>query len=85
MTTTTATVVQEAVELRAIPQLEAQPTPRLLEEPEPDTSLDETTILKLISAGLSFYVAGVNDGSLGALMPYLLRSYQISTAIISVV
>ena len=37
-------------------------------------------ILKLLSTGLSFLTAGVNDGSLGALLPYLLRSYSLTTA-----
>ena len=37
-------------------------------------------ITKLLSTGLSFLTAGVNDGSLGALLPYLLRSYSITTA-----
>ncbi|KAF2725412.1 MFS general substrate transporter [Polychaeton citri CBS 116435] len=41
-------------------------------------------LLKLISAALCFFNAGVNDGSLGALVPYLLRSYDISTAYISI-
>ena len=37
-------------------------------------------LLKVISAAFCFFNAGVNDGSLGALIPYLLRSYNISTA-----
>lgn len=41
--------------------------------------------LKLISAGYSFFCAGVNDGSLGPLIPYVLRSYNISTNLVSVV
>ncbi|KAK3677487.1 hypothetical protein LTR78_002337 [Recurvomyces mirabilis] len=35
--------------------------------------------LKLISALLCFFNCGVNDGSLGALIPYILRTYNIST------
>ncbi|KAK0717604.1 major facilitator superfamily domain-containing protein [Lasiosphaeria miniovina] len=38
---------------------------------------------KLASAGFSFFVAGVNDGSLGALIPYVIRDYGITTAIVS--
>lgn len=38
---------------------------------------------KLISCGASFFVAGVNDGSLGALLPYIIRSYGLTTAIAS--
>jgi fucose permease len=37
-------------------------------------------LLKVISAAFCFFNAGVNDGSLGALIPYILRSYNISTA-----
>lgn len=44
---------------------------------------DRDTLLKLISAGFSFFVAGVNDGSLGALIPYVIRSYGITTAVVS--
>jgi hypothetical protein len=39
--------------------------------------------LKLISVGFSFFVAGVSDGSIGALLPYVIRQYDISTAIVS--
>lgn len=40
---------------------------------------------KIISVGVSFFVAGVNDGSLGSLIPYLIRDYNISTNMVSVV
>lgn len=46
-------------------------------------SLDTMTLLKLLSAGFSFFVAGVNDGSTGALIPYVIREYGISTAVVS--
>ncbi|KAM3414655.1 hypothetical protein BST61_g9814 [Cercospora zeina] len=35
--------------------------------------------LKIFSAALAFFNAGINDGSLGALIPYILRQYDIST------
>jgi hypothetical protein len=47
---------------------------------------DNTTLnlyLKLVSAGFAFFVAGVNDGSLGALLPYVLSSYHISSTMIA--
>lgn len=47
--------------------------------------LSKGTLLKVISAGFSFFVAGVNDGSIGALLPYIIREYKINTAIVSVV
>jgi fucose permease len=34
-------------------------------------------ILKLISAGFAFFVAGINDGSLGPLIPHIRDSYEI--------
>lgn len=59
------------------------------EEPvSPHTDIDSSkseakTYLKIVSAGFSFFVAGVNDGSLGALVPFVIRDYGINTAIIS--
>ncbi|KAK4446095.1 major facilitator superfamily domain-containing protein [Podospora aff. communis PSN243] len=41
------------------------------------------SLLRLLSAGTSFFVAGVNDGSLGALIPHIIRTYGLSTAIAS--
>lgn len=55
----------------------------------PDADWEPTTLktnyIKVVSAAFSFFVAGVNDGSLGALIPYLIRSYDINTAMISIV
>lgn len=39
---------------------------------------------KILSAGLSFFVAGVNDGSLGSLIPYIIHSYNINTNTIAI-
>jgi hypothetical protein len=39
---------------------------------------------KLLSAGFSFFVAGTNDGSIGALIPYMIESYKIDTSLIAV-
>jgi hypothetical protein len=44
---------------------------------------DWKLLFQLISCGVSFFVAGVNDGSLGALLPYIIRSYGLTTAIAS--
>jgi hypothetical protein len=41
-------------------------------------------LLKLFSAGFSFFVAGTNDGSIGALIPYILSSYYIGTSFIAI-
>jgi hypothetical protein len=39
---------------------------------------------KLFSSGFSFFVAGVNDGSMGALLPYMLKEYDIGTSFIAI-
>ena len=44
---------------------------------------DWKRLFQLISCGVSFFVAGVSDGSLGALLPYIIRSYGLTTAIAS--
>lgn len=44
---------------------------------------NKAPIGKLLSAGFSFFVAGVNDGSIGALLPYIIREYHVSRAIVS--
>jgi hypothetical protein len=41
-------------------------------------------VLKLLGAGFSFFVAGTNDGSIGALIPYILSSYHIGTSLIAI-
>ncbi|KXX79335.1 Bypass of stop codon protein 6 [Madurella mycetomatis] len=58
--------------------LSAPGTSRSVNRPNRDV------LVKLISSGFSFFVAGVNDGSLGALIPYVIRSYGITTAVVSV-
>ncbi|OBW68844.1 MAG: Uncharacterized protein AUREO_010960 [Aureobasidium pullulans] len=45
--------------------------------------IDRRTLLRLLSAGFSFFVAGLNDGSLGVLIPWVIRDYGINTAILS--
>lgn len=47
--------------------------------------LDFATKAKLVCAGYSFFCAGVNDGSLGPIIPYLLKSYNIGTNFVSIV
>lgn len=86
MTTVTETQTTHDVGLINIRQnpasqvpLEPSPSPPLTEA----SGLSKATILKLLSAGFSFFVAGVNDGSIGALLPYIIREYQISNAIVS--
>ncbi|VBB86346.1 Putative transporter [Podospora comata] len=45
--------------------------------------LTKSVLLKLASAAFSFFVSGVNDGSIGALIPHIIRDYGVTTAIVS--
>ncbi|KID64751.1 Major facilitator superfamily domain, general substrate transporter, partial [Metarhizium brunneum ARSEF 3297] len=77
MTTTTTDTVAETVQ--NIPLTETPHATTVDAPPHPSPA----ATLKLISVGFSFFVAGVNDGSTGALLPYVIREYGISTAIVS--
>ncbi|KAK4141532.1 uncharacterized protein C8A04DRAFT_39036 [Dichotomopilus funicola] len=67
--------------VRTVEPLEDNNTlrPELNEPPK----RNRATLLKLLSASFSFFVAGVNDGSIGALIPYFMRQYGISTTVVS--
>lgn len=41
--------------------------------------LNRKNIIKILVAGFSFFFSGLNDGSLGALTPYILRTYHVGT------
>ncbi|KAF5641072.1 bypass of stop codon 6 [Fusarium tjaetaba] len=81
-----ATVTQidtrsETFELRSSPS----PVQNVRDDTEPPRSSKPSTneLLKILSAGFSFFVAGVNDGSIGALVPHIIRDYNVTTAIVS--
>lgn len=78
--TQTHTETTETIILNSHP---ANPTtteePPTLEEPPP-----KWLYPKLLSAGLSFFVAGVNDGSLGSLIPYIIQNYNIGSDMVAV-
>ena len=68
----------DRIELQPV-QAEAEPTNtegRIINE---ETALTKKTLLKVIAASISFFFAGNNDGSLGALTPYILRTYNVGT------
>ncbi|OTB05844.1 hypothetical protein M426DRAFT_10289 [Hypoxylon sp. CI-4A] len=44
-----------------------------------------TPILKLTVAGYSFFCAGVNDGTLGPMIPYIISSFEIGTGEIAII
>lgn len=51
---------------------------------EPETPQTKWLYFKVLSAGFSFFVAGVNDGSLGSVIPYVMISYKINTDMVSI-
>lgn len=78
---------QEAAEIQ-LRNLDHQAEEHRIEEQPPALNataaivpleLTGPVILKVVSAAFCFFNAGVNDGSIGALIPYILRSYHIST------
>lgn len=50
-----------------------------------DSDLTKKNILKLIAAGFAYFFAGANDGSLGALTPYILHTYSIGTESVALI
>lgn len=94
MSTTTKTTTEpsrpQAVELSHLQpssssNQENQPTYQNNNAPSENDKAKHDWLLyfKLISCGASFFFSGVNDGSLGALLPYVIRSYGLTAAIAS--
>ncbi|CAI6013943.1 unnamed protein product [Clonostachys chloroleuca] len=74
---------QQGHELRSVPENTNAPGIAEIEGDPPSAppeQLPNHTILKFLTASFSFFVAGVNDGSVGALIPYVIRQYHINTA-----
>ena len=46
--------------------------------------MTKADLLRVLTAGYFFFCAGVNDGSIGPLIPYLLQAYNISTNFVSI-
>ena len=44
-----------------------------------DLVLNKKNFIKILAVGFSYIFAGLNDGSLGALTPYILRTYRVGT------
>jgi DUF1365 family protein len=74
----TGTKGPEALELQ---QIESNNHASVGLEPtaKEDTALTRRNLLRVIAASVSFFFAGNNDGSLGALIPYILRTYGVGT------
>jgi hypothetical protein len=57
--------------------------PEHINEDNNSNGPDRRTLLKVASASFSFFCAGVNDGSTGAIIPYVIREYEVNTALVS--
>lgn len=64
--------------------LDARNGPPYAASAEEPVRLSPKVVLKLLSAGFSFFVAGVNDGSIGTMIPYVLRGYGINTSFVAI-
>ncbi|AEO60330.1 hypothetical protein MYCTH_108475 [Thermothelomyces thermophilus ATCC 42464] len=85
MATQTVEVQTELVEIPSEPRSENRTSTQSDHDGAPSAAkYDRATILRSISAGFSFFVAGVNDGSMGPLVPYFMRQYEINPTIVSV-
>ncbi|KAM3066053.1 hypothetical protein ACMFMG_010609 [Clarireedia jacksonii] len=51
--------------------------------PPSESWINLPLVLKLTSSILAFFTAGLNDGSLGSLIPYILTTYSVSTSSIA--
>jgi hypothetical protein len=91
MSTTTTTRLEPAgaAEVHKLGELGETTGGQVLGHTPPDgdgpdeKQLDRKTVLKLTSAGFCFFVAGLNDSNIGALVPYVIRDYGVNTAIVS--
>lgn len=50
-----------------------------------DNASKNNTVFKVLAASMGFFFAGNNDGSLGALTPYILRTYDVGTEYIALI
>jgi hypothetical protein len=75
-TASSTTASPDAIELQSIQSARHVPENPTINQ---DTALTRKNLLRVIAASISFFFAGNNDGSLGALTPYILRTYSIGT------
>ncbi|KAI0840250.1 MFS general substrate transporter [Hypoxylon sp. FL0890] len=92
MSTTQTTTLTEAesfpmTELRrpASKDTEASPVEDAPAEIDIIQSEIATPVPKLVVAGYSFFCAGVNDGTLGPLIPYIISSFGIGTGEVAII
>ena len=87
MSTTVISVQQEHAvdgDIELLPRdLHHVPQPPRASVSNEQPSIDKAVIAKIAVAGFSFFFVGTNDGSLGALTPYILRTYHMGTQYIA--
>lgn len=89
--TTTQTIVAEPQQI-PLTQLNDRPKQTDIEASAPtqEAPIDavdaqsKAPIFKLVVAGFSFFCAGVNDGTLGPLIPYILKTFGIGTGDVAI-
>lgn len=74
----------EDIALRAIESNSRQTVQAEVSDEGAGSALVAKVIIQLIATGFSYFFAGANDGSLGALTPYILRTYDIGTQYIAI-
>ncbi|KAM0813483.1 putative Major facilitator superfamily (MFS) profile domain-containing protein [Seiridium cardinale] len=92
MATTTQTTLAEPQQI-PLTRLPLQPDQRDTEASvppggAPDDAVEaelDTPFSKLLVAGFSFFCAGVNDGTLGPLIPYMLSAFGIGTGDVAII
>ena len=76
----TAEASSPDVELRPI---QNAPSPMVHTDTGHDQVLSKGNTAKILAIGFSFLFAGLNDGSLGALTPYVIRTYHVGTEMVA--
>ncbi|KAI1391204.1 MFS general substrate transporter [Hypoxylon trugodes] len=91
-TTLTETQSYPMTELRRPVSKDAEASPVEADEEAPPADTDvirseptDTPVAKLVVAGYSFFCAGVNDGTLGPLIPYIISSFGVGTGEIAII
>lgn len=52
--------------------------------PSPPDDKSKIPVFKVITAGFSFFCAGVDGGTLGPLIPYIIKSFTIGTGEVAI-
>lgn len=89
------TTTENAIELQQnTPNKSSEPRALEADHREVDQHTSETDavaklaredLIRLLVAGFAFFCSGINDGSLGPLIPYIISQYDITTNFVSIV